>query len=607
MVLVGACLLAECLTAPSVLAAPPSMSSVALQASDVPGFSPVPPTVQALNPSTLEQAFRQCAAGNPLLSQMGIAAVSTVSSLYGEGEGPFGVPSLLVGTAVFSDGSTTDAQVAYSLVDSASFQSCWLSTNDEITTAFTSGLATLLSASESSLPPLSLGSNVESTGFTFHITISVFDETDTEAISVTAIHVGAIVTLLITTGTNETFPETLRASIARNIALRMGASPTSTSRTTVKAKQCLRSGIPDPGKPVLTTAQVAAVVKSTVRFTSEATTGGSSLCVWTEEGGPFPSVTWSARIDGPLQSKKDAVDAYTGAKAAATLVVPVPGLGHDADLVTLPYKGTWLAVAAGRYFLEVSTSPSIPSERMALYDLATLILERLHLHRTVGGSLARKHWASDWAGPAFCASNYHQPVLTSDAGGASHDSSFRGVAACGEAHTSSTSNLQGPIWYRAGDKPTGKKIEEFDSTGFQSVEYADRYFYYLTGRPGAWTNGSDVATVLYYTYDKVDPKLGLVPKPKGSRIGGTRKFRPTLRAGDIISMWSSANTTGDDAVVTRVSVAKNGNGKYHGVITTIGENASASGITTITVLTGRLTYDHGYFTTFQWLTGLPGA
>jgi hypothetical protein len=580
------------------------MATVALQPSDVPGFSPVPSTVESLNSSTWAKALRQCAASSPLLSQMGTAAVSTVSTLYGEGEGPFGVPALMVATAVFTDGSTTDAQSAYASLDSPSLQSCWQSTNDAITTAFTSGLATLLTASESPLPPLSLGSNVESTGFAYHLTASTLGQTVKTTFSVTVIDVGTIVTLLFTIATNETFPETLRASVAHNIAVRMGA--TSPSTTPTQPKACLRARIPDPGAPVLTTAQVANVMKSTVRFTSETTTGGTSICVWAEEGGPYPSMTWRVAIDGPLGSKKNAADAYVAARKAATLTIPVQGLGVHAELISLPYKGMRLIVAAGRYFLELSSSPLTGSDNLVFHDLATLVLARLHLNKSAAGSLVRKHWTTDWAGSAFCASNYDQPVLASDAGGSNHDSTFRGVAACGEANTSAASNLQGPIWYRRGDKQTGKKIEEFDATGFQSVEYANRYFYYLTGRPGAWTNGSDVATVLYYTYAKADPRLGLVPKPKKSKIGGTREYRQTLHVGDIISMWSSTDTTGNDAVVIHISAHKNANGKYQGDITTISENASASGITTITVLTGRMTYDHGYFTTFQWLTGLPG-
>ncbi|MGH8989381.1 MAG: hypothetical protein ACRDXC_12450, partial [Acidimicrobiales bacterium] len=63
----------------------------------------------------------------------------------------------------------------------------------------------------------------------------------------------------------------------------------------------------------------------------------------------------------------------------------------------------------------------------------------------------------------------------------------------------------------------------------------------------------------------------------------------------------SDDPAGHVAVVIKVSVTKSG----HGYITIINENASATGITHITVVDGKLTFTHGYYTAFEWLTGLP--
>lgn len=623
---VGALLLAAGLAVPTAAATvPPATDGV--QPSDVPGFTPVTPGIQTLqNPNDrgLAQAFIQCAAGETLLGQLDTGPAATVGQLYGQGEGPFGSPALMVGSAVFTDGSTSDATQAYSALAGPTFRTCWLSTLDSITTALTTGLASLEGEPTiTSLPQLALGGNVQSSGFAFHRTYSALGSTATTSTGLTAIRVGDVVAALITNGTGQTFPESLRASVAKAMAVRMGAtptapapSPTPPAPSPTPTESCRRARIPDPSKPVLSTAQVDGVVHAKARFAGE-TTNGTSTCVWALHVRPVattaPSTyTWQMALDGPLSSKKAAADAYGAATSAAGLSVDVPGLGDHAALVQTS-AGPELVLAAGTYLLRFSSATTHgPTASMVFHALATLVLARLGIDEDTGtgkGSAGgqRKHWsAGDWAGPKFCRSNYGVSVLVYTAGGERHDATFNGVAACGEAYTSSSSNLQGPIWWREGDSPSGKKLEEFDSTGYQCVEYADRYFYYMTGEQGAWTAGSDVATVLYYTYHRADPSLGLVPKPK-SKVGGTRSFDPSLHAGDIISMWQANDPIGHVAVVTKVNVHKKADGRYQGYVNMINENASATGITHITVVTGRLTYDGGYFTTFQWLTGLPAS
>jgi hypothetical protein len=76
-------------------------------------------------------------------------------------------------------------------------------------------------------------------------------------------------------------------------------------------------------------------------------------------------------------------------------------------------------------------------------------------------------------------------------------------------------------------------------------------------------------------------------------------------------MWGgpSAQSAGHVAVVTSVAIS-GGNGK----ITLLEENGSASGVSSITVNNGNMsygspTYKGGefYYTSFQWLTGLPAS
>lgn len=614
--LAGACLVADCLAAPGALAALPP-SAVGLQANDVPGYSPVAPTLTTLTSTTLPAALRQCASGDPLLSQLGTGPAATISGLYGEGEGPFGVPALLVGTAVFTDGSAADAEHAFTLLASPSLQSCWLSTYGTITTAITSGLATLVSASQSALPALALGGNVQSSAFAFDETVSALGQTVDDSIGITAVHVGTILTVLFTLATDETFPETLRASVARDIAARMGATPTAPVLKLTKTRACRHAGIPTPATPLLKTAQVDAVLHARSRFVGERTRG-SSLCVWSDTtssgsatfGGTRPparTTTWQVLVDGPLSSADAARTAYESAGAHASLTLEVTHLGDAAEFVSGPSfaPSPWLLVRAERYFLRFSSpdAADAPTTSAVLQGLATAVLVRLgftppHSSTTLQG----KSWPADWANRTFCAA-YGQPFLAT----------FRGVASCGERFVGSASNQQGAICYpvrmplHAACSRRGEVT--FDTAGFQCVEYADRYFYYLTGNGTfPYDPGSDTAEALYYKFHAKNPDLGLVPP---GALGATSRFRPTLVKGDIISMWRSipgdgwgADTTGHVAVVTKVSVTKRANGKYSGQITMINQNAQG-GITRLSVATDVLSYGHGEFVSFQWLTGLP--
>jgi CHAP domain len=437
---------------------------------------------------------------------------------------------------------------------------------------------------------------------------------------VTVIHVGTIVTLLFALTTNETFPETLRASIARNIADRMGAEPTPTpaptpAPTPTSPQSCLRAGIPDPNKPVLTDAQVVAIVRGKVQLTGE-TTNGTTVCVWSRTiphvtNGSTPAngtLTWQVAIDGPLASTAAAHQAYVAGSQGAAVSVVVPNLGDEAELA--PLAGTTsgrLLVQAGKYFLQFdSVNAPAETETGILLALAETVLVGLKLTPASSPeTIARKSWSTDWAGPSFC-EDYDQPYLKA---------TFRGVASCGVPYVAGeTTNLTGAVCYPVSHPAPGtcksSKDVVFNVTGFQCVEYVLRYFYFMTGirTTRLDDNGDDVATELYYAFHAKNPQLGLDPltskkKAKGLTVG-TSKYKPSLVKGDIISMWSADDEAGHVAVVQKVTVHKNSNGTYSGQITMVNENAQ-HGITPINVTNSRLTYGGGYFTTFQWLTGLP--
>ncbi|HEV8064024.1 MAG TPA: CHAP domain-containing protein [Acidimicrobiales bacterium] len=183
---------------------------------------------------------------------------------------------------------------------------------------------------------------------------------------------------------------------------------------------------------------------------------------------------------------------------------------------------------------------------------------------------------TDWANSSFCAS-YHVPYM---------GTTFNGVAACGQPFNAGGSNEQGKISYNG---------VTFNSVGFQCVEVAARYFYWVTGHTPAAGDGSDYAWDLYKAY----PQYKLAP---AGEYGGTGTFSSTITPGSIISMWDTSDETpGHVAVVMSVSVNSAGNGE----ITVLEENASASGTGVISVSDDHMTFENGGFNIFQWLYGLP--
>jgi hypothetical protein len=526
---------------------------------------------------------------------------ATVGQLYGEGSGPFGSPAEMVGTAVFSDGSFGDAKAAYAILASPSFQACWLSTLDQVTTSLTTGAAALTSPSVSSLATPTVGSGAQSSGFAMRRTLSIFGTTVTTDTTVTAIQFGSYLAMLIAEATNQTFPDQLRVSIAQEIARRMGAPPPKGSTSSSSpATGCTRSGIPHSSQPILTDKQVSALVHAKATFEGE-TTNGVSICVWTAPvrqnlpGGlrvTTTRVTWQVEIDGPLSSAAAATSVYeSAARASRTPLTPVKHLGDAAGFVSEPSIPARLIVRVKSYYLAFTTQSQalLPTQRLNLLALATAVLVRLGFSPPSPRTVVLRHWSTDWAGRPFCR-KYHQPFLAI----------WRGVAACGVPYTGPSSNTTGPTSY-------GKVT--FDTTGFQCVELIERYLYFRTGVPGPWANGAPLAWQIYKHLHKSLPALGVVPWGSGRSTSG---YRPSLGAkGVIVSMWGGASgegafTAGHVAVVINASVHKV-HGTYTGKITVLNQNATPPGIDHIVVKHGKMTFLTGFFTDFQWLTGLPST
>jgi hypothetical protein len=183
---------------------------------------------------------------------------------------------------------------------------------------------------------------------------------------------------------------------------------------------------------------------------------------------------------------------------------------------------------------------------------------------------------ASWAGSGFCA-RYSNAPYTGE--------TWNGVAACGNPYPA---NNQGDISSYNG--------VTFDTVGFQCVELAARYFYYVTGKiPPTPARGSD------FVYD-LNSEYGYSIYPTGSR-NGTSAFQSSIKPGNIISMWSAADPVGHVGVVISVNVT-NGSG----TIKIMDENGSGTGTDTINIQKGTMSYPYAAnesYNNFQWTTNMP--
>jgi surface antigen len=255
--------------------------------------------------------------------------------------------------------------------------------------------------------------------------------------------------------------------------------------------------------------------------------------------------------------------------ASGTAIWSSGTAGHPGAMAIMQDDGN-LVVYLGSTPLWQAGTGGHPS---AAFYLAMQSDGNLVIYTPAGAALwASKTTSGGWASSSFCASYGVRYMGTT----------YNGVAACGNAYPN---NYQGKVSYNG---------VEFDSVGFQCVELAARYFYYVSGHvPPLVQDASD-----YAYYLGADYGYGVYP---AGITGGTSTFQSSLTPGNVISMWSGSDQVGHVAVVTNVNVT-GGNG----TITVMDENASANGTDTITVSGGTMSYE-GIYPDFQWTTNLPGS
>jgi len=191
-------------------------------------------------------------------------------------------------------------------------------------------------------------------------------------------------------------------------------------------------------------------------------------------------------------------------------------------------------------------------------------------------------WPADWAGPSFCGTH------PGPSGAPFTGNVLAGVATCGTGWEGPNGNYQGGITYNG---------VTFDSLGYQCVEYASRYFYFVTGN-SAPTPGAGWASNWAWTTSQKFRQYGV---SAGGGSGGSNTFASTIVPGDIISMWDEASNQGKIGHVGVVqSVAMSAG---NGTITIADENAAPNGQDVVNVRGGLMT--SGSYTQFQWIYGLP--
>jgi hypothetical protein len=186
--------------------------------------------------------------------------------------------------------------------------------------------------------------------------------------------------------------------------------------------------------------------------------------------------------------------------------------------------------------------------------------------------------STDWADSNFCSSY-----------GAHAGVTYKGVTACGNSEA--VGNDQGTISYLT---PSGSRVY-FDSVGFQCVELAARYLYFqatlIPDSPTTPPTGTAFVSTEHQNYSQI------------AISGVTDTFQNSITPGNIISMWSRSDPTGEGHVGVVMGFQYT-NGNLTG-INIMDENADGSGTSMIKVSGGTMSFD-GY-NEFQWTTNLPGS
>ena len=205
--------------------------------------------------------------------------------------------------------------------------------------------------------------------------------------------------------------------------------------------------------------------------------------------------------------------------------------------------------------------------RRARWRAATAALAGLALAGLVAGVTAKpaSYTTPSWAGSAFCSSHD---------GGKYLNASYNGVAAC-------IGPLTGTVEYSSS--------VIFDTAGYNCVELAARYLYATTAiNPPEVPSAYEVASAYASAAKKLNYNFPL--------SDWTSAYSTSIAPGDIISMKGPGDPNGHVAVVTGTSVS---GGK--GEIQLLDENDPKSPNAVISVSGGKMTFDNGIYTSFQWV------
>ncbi len=209
-----------------------------------------------------------------------------------------------------------------------------------------------------------------------------------------------------------------------------------------------------------------------------------------------------------------------------------------------------------------------PRWRAATAAVAALALAGLG----IGVAVAPADATPAWAGSSFCASHD---------GGHYLNDSFNGVAACGGPTTGNVEYNSSVI---------------FDTAGYNCVELAARYLYATTSiNPPEVPSAYEVASAYASAARKLNYNFPL--------SGWTSAYSSGIAPGDIISMQGPGDANGHVAVVTGFTGTA-----QSGQIHLLDENDPKSPNAVITVTGGTMTFDNGYYTSFQWValdTAIP--
>ena len=369
----------------------PSPSEIGLQASDVPQFTAINPSIESFRNATFgtDQAFIEglvgsCARLTPLISYFDESGhESTVSVVYGSSQttGPF--PTLSAATAVFTDGSVADAHTASATLADTSFQRCWASDIDVQAGPTTPVTPTTVTA----LPTPSYGQGT--VAFDLHRYVIATFYGHTGDLEVTAIWQGSVVAMLLTQALDTPFPDAMRLSILAGIAKRMNAVEHSTVLQSTSTQSICMAPASASWQPLLTDAEVNAAVGTSLPFAGWANdfTGdfadGSRDCDWdgplSPGGLPDPGLEVTVTAPFPIGGAQSWYD--TSLTGGTEPPQPVLGVGEAAFWSGPAYGvGAGLTALAGNRLVFVSLSApqgALPQAKQAVLTLSQLVVGRL--------------------------------------------------------------------------------------------------------------------------------------------------------------------------------------------------------------------------------------